>query len=44
MTDTDIQEFVKNHPKLLGVLFGLAMLSTQVGSALGNASSSFSGP
>lgn len=44
MADTDIQSFVKAHPKLLGVLFGLAMMSTQVGSAMGAINHAFSGP
>jgi hypothetical protein len=44
MTDTDMQEFVKNHPKLLGVLFGLALMSSQVGGAAAAAVGAVSGP
>lgn len=44
MADTDIQTYVKEHPKLLGVLFGLVMLSTQVGSASAAIAHTLSGP
>jgi len=33
MSDSTIAEFLKEHPRMLGVLFTLTVLMTQVGSA-----------
>lgn len=32
MNDSELAEFLKNHPKMLGVLFTLTVLMSQVGS------------
>ncbi len=32
MSDSNIAEFLKEHPRMLGVLFTLSVLMTQVGS------------
>jgi len=48
MSDLDINpgvaEFLRNHPRVLGVLFGLAVLSAEVGSVAAGNGSSVSGP
>lgn len=33
MEDTALKSFVEEHPKLLGVLFALTLMATQVGGA-----------
>lgn len=33
MADADLKSFVESHPKLLGVLFALSLMATQVGGA-----------
>ena len=44
MADTQLKSYVEEHPKVLGILFALALMSTQVGSALAANGSTFSGP
>lgn len=44
MQDTDTQSLLEKHPKLLGILFGLALMSTQVGGAMGAINHTLSGP
>ena len=44
MTYSDVAEFLREHPRLLGVLFGASVLLTQVGAAAAGASSSIPGP
>ena len=44
MRDTDIKSTLKDHPKILGILFALALFSTQVGGALGAIGHGHSGP
>lgn len=44
MSDTTVTEFLKEHPRLLGALFGATVLLTQVGAVSGAAASSVSGP
>lgn len=31
MTDSNTKEFLRNHPKLLAMLFGMTVLMSQVG-------------
>jgi hypothetical protein len=33
MSDTEIAEYLREHPRLMGVLFTLTLLLTQMGSA-----------
>lgn len=44
MQDTRIKSFIEAHPKLLGVLFALTLMATQVGGAAAAMNHSFSGP
>jgi hypothetical protein len=44
MSDTNVAEFLREHPRLLGVLFGASVLLTQVGAVAASGASSVSGP
>ena len=44
MSETNVAEFLREHPRLLGVLFGATVLLTQVGAAAAGASGTVSGP
>ena len=44
MSDTKMAEFLKEHPKMMGVLFTLTVLLTKMGSAAAAGGSSVSGP
>ena len=44
MSETKMAEFLKEHPKMMGVLFTLTVLMTQMGSAAAAAGHSVSGP
>ena len=44
MADTQLKSYVEEHPKVLGILFALALFSTQVGSAMGAINHAYSGP
>jgi hypothetical protein len=33
MSDSDVKEFLQNHPRLLGALFGMTVLLSQTGAA-----------
>ena len=45
MSDTNVAEFLREHPRLLGVLFGASVLLTQVGAVAASAEgSTISGP
>jgi len=45
MTDSDVAEFLREHPRLLGVLFGASVLLTQVGAVVAQGhGSGVSGP
>jgi len=43
-TDSKFAEFLREHPKLLGALFGLTVLMTQISPALAGNGSAVSGP
>ncbi|SDJ19746.1 hypothetical protein SAMN05216226_10186 [Halovenus aranensis] len=43
MSDSTIAAFLKEHPRMLGVLFTLSVLMTQVGSVAAN-SNAITGP
>lgn len=43
MNDSELAEFLKNHPKMLGVLFTLTVLMSQVGTVAATGQS-ISGP
>ena len=44
MADTKVGAFLREHPKLLGALFGATVLLSQAGSALAGGSTVISGP
>jgi hypothetical protein len=45
MSDRTVAEFLREHPRLLGVLFGASVLLTQIGAvAAEGAAKSVSGP
>jgi len=44
MSETNVAEFLREHPRLLGVLFGASVLLTQVGAVAASGASSVSGP
>lgn len=44
MSNSKTAEFLREHPKLLGVLFGITMLMAEMGGALAGAGSTISGP
>lgn len=44
MEDTALKSFVEEHPKLLGVLFALTLMATQVGGAMGAMTHGHYGP
>ena len=44
MTDSDMASFLAEHPRLMGVLFTLTVLLTQVGSVAAGNSHTISGP
>lgn len=44
MSDTKMAEFLKEHPKMMGVLFTLTVLMTQMGSAAAAGGHAVSGP
>ncbi|MEF8814020.1 MAG: hypothetical protein V5A55_09405 [Halovenus sp.] len=43
-TDSKFAAFLREHPKLLGALFGLTVLLTQISPALAGNGSAVSGP
>ncbi len=44
MSDSTVAEFLKEHPRMLGVLFTLTVLMSQVGSVAAGGTSGFAGP
>jgi len=44
MEDRNVAEFLREHPRLLGVLFGASVLLAQMGSVAAEAGKSVSGP
>ena len=44
MEDSTVGAFLRDHPKLLGALFGATVLLSQAGSALAGGSVTISGP
>jgi len=44
MSDSTIAAFLKEHPRMLGVLFALTVLMTQFGGAVAGAGETISGP
>ena len=44
MSETNVAEFLREHPRLLGVLFSATVLLTQVGAAAAAEGSTVSGP
>ena len=44
MTDSDMASFLAEHPRLMGVLFTLFVLLTQMGSAAAGVGHTISGP
>ena len=44
MTDSDMASFLAEHPRLMGVLFTLFVLLTQVGSVAAGGAHTISGP
>ena len=44
MTDSDMASFLAEHPRLMGVLFTLFVLLTQMGSAAAAGATTISGP
>jgi len=43
-TDSKFATFLREHPKLLGALFGLTVLLSQSGSAIASGGTTISGP
>ena len=44
MSETNVAEFLREHPRLFGVLFSATVLLTQVGAAAAGHGSTVSGP
>lgn len=44
MADSDIAEYLAEHPRMIGVLFAIFMLLTQMGNAAAGGGSGYVGP
>jgi len=44
MADSDIAEYLAEHPRMIGVLFAIFMLLTQVGSVAAGGGTGYTGP